>query len=120
MCRGSRVSAKHLTQFESDHRSGRSNTTNQRAIMYFGSRSELVDYSLNWEKNQKSEMHRGLLVQDSQMGNKKRVVRKVNEMLAFISRELYEKSKNIMLMVYEAILIHIWNTAGSISSVYAA
>jgi len=77
-------------------------------VVHFGRKNRDEDYFLNGEKLQKSETQRdlGILVQDSPKVNMQvqLAVRKVNSMLAFISRRLEYKSRDVLLRLYKALV----------------
>lgn len=73
-------------------------------VMHFGSRNKSVDYFLNGERIQKSEVQRdlGVLMQDSQKVNLQVewVLKKAIIILAIISRLLEYKNRDVMLRLY--------------------
>ena len=76
--------------------------------MHFGRKNRGVDYFLNWERFQKSEAQRGFgfLVQGSLKVNiqVQLAVRKANAMLAFMSRGLEYKSRDVLLRLYKVLV----------------
>ncbi|XP_051873382.1 RNA-directed DNA polymerase from mobile element jockey isoform X2 [Pristis pectinata] len=78
------------------------------AVVHFGSRNKRVDYYLEGEKIDSAVVQRdlGVLVQDTlkvnhQVGS---VVKKANAMLAFISRGIVYKSKDVLMRLYAALV----------------
>ncbi|XP_072107366.1 uncharacterized protein [Mobula birostris] len=77
-------------------------------VMHFGRKNKRADYYLNGERIQSSEMQRdlGVLVQDSLKVNLQveSVVKKANVMLAFISRGIEYRNRDVMLRLYKVLV----------------
>ena len=77
-------------------------------VMSFGRRNGGIDYFLNGEMFRKSEAQRdlGVLVQGSLKFNMQvqSAIRKANAVLAFMSRGLEYKSRDVLLRLYKALV----------------
>ena len=86
-------------------------------VMHFGKRNGGIDYFLNGKILRKSETQRdlGVIVQDSLKVNMQvqSAVRKANAMLAFMSRGLEYKGRDVLLRLYNLWSDPIWSIVSS-------